>query len=88
MKDIAYELEKIGQASRLHKAQGVLNRLEDEFVLVKEALEKKNLGNINFPPLPSVLIIPPPLNLPPFMNPLFARETGLLRVRRYRLALF
>ncbi len=42
MKDIAYELEKIGQASRLHKAQGVLNRLEDEFVLVKEALEKKN----------------------------------------------
>jgi CheY-like chemotaxis protein len=41
MKNIAYELEKIGQASRLDEAQGVLNRLEDEFVLVKEALEKK-----------------------------------------------
>ncbi len=63
MKDIAYKLEKIGQSSHLDEVPGVLNRLEDEFALVKEELEKKT-GKNKFP-LPLLVFI---LSSPQFIS--------------------
>jgi HPt (histidine-containing phosphotransfer) domain-containing protein len=85
MKDIAYKLEKIGQSSHLDEAPGVLNRLEDEFALVKEELEKKKTGKNKFSTSSTrIYSLISPIHLPscPDLAHCF------LSTRHYRLARF